>query len=155
MTAPDLTAQIASLVDAGHIEQAAELSVALGRPVAPLLAGLRDNELVGLLPEDIRDREYRLHAVWCAWQVRHLWRPEDRDVLRRALLVAWRYARGRATDAQLDAARDAARAAARAAARDAAWAAARAAAWAAAGDAAKAAQQQRLVARVCQFRGWA
>jgi hypothetical protein len=118
------------------------------------------------LPE--HDNLWRLYAVWCARQVKHLMKNQ-RSI--DALDVAERYARGLATDAEIDAARAAAEAAldaaawaaraasgaaaeaARAAARDAArdaWAAAdaaRAASWAAlwaAGAAARAAQAQKL-----------
>ncbi len=60
------------------------------------------------------DREKRLFAVWCARQVEHLLTDQrSRD----ALDVAERYARGRATREELDAAADAADAAAYAAAR--------------------------------------
>ena len=88
-------------------------------------------------------REWRLFAVWCARQVQHLM-GDERSIA--AVDVAERYANGRATSEELDAARDAARdaawdavrasSAAWAAAR-AAWAAARAAAWDAAWDAAR------------------
>jgi hypothetical protein len=87
------------------------------------------------LPE--HDNLWRLYAVWCARQVKHLMK-DQRSI--DALDVAERYARGLATDAEIDAARAAARAAADAAAdaaraaSDAAWAAAWAA-WAAARDA--------------------
>ena len=96
------------------------------------------------------DREIRLYAVWCARQVRHL--MKDQRSLD-ALDVAERYANGKATHDELNAAWDAAWAAEDSAwsARDAAWtaeaaagaaarAAARAAAWVAAWDAAMAAR---------------
>lgn len=54
------------------------------------------------------DREIRLFAVWCARQAQHLM-SDPRS--RAALDVAERYARGRATDAELAAAYAAARAA--------------------------------------------
>lgn len=120
----------------------------------------------------IWERECRLHAVWCARQVRHLWRPQDRTVLEQTLEVAERFAHGQATVAELTVALAAAWAAARAsdgAAGDAAGAAGAAAgdaagdAWAAstaagaaraadgaagaADGAAGAAQQRRLIAR--------
>jgi len=89
------------------------------------------------------DREWRLFAVWCALQVKHL--MTDKRSLN-ALDVAERFANGQATQDELIAARDAARDAARVAAWDAArvaawaaWDAAGDAAWAAAGDAARAA----------------
>ena len=87
------------------------------------------------LPE--HDNLWRLYAVWCARQVKHLM-TDQRSI--DALDVAERYARGLATDAELAAAWDAAWAA---------WAAARAAAAGdAAGDAAReaagAAQAQKL-----------
>ena len=61
-------------------------------------------------------KEWRLYAVWCARQVRHLM-IDPRSIA--ALDVAERFANGEATQAELDAA----------------WAAAWAATWAAAGDA--------------------
>ena len=71
------------------------------------------------------ERHWRLFAVWCARQVEHLMTDQrSRD----ALDVAERHARGKATDAELVAAKVAARVAARAAG-DAAWPAAWAAAW--------------------------
>ena len=98
-------------------------------------------------------KEWRLFAVWCASQVKHLM-TDGRSL--EALNVAERYANGQATDeelraaraaardaaldaawyAALDAARDAAWLAAWDAALDAAWLAAREDAWAAARDAA-------------------
>ncbi len=80
------------------------------------------------LPE--HDNLWRLYAVWCAEQVKHLM-TEERSL--NALVVARAHANGNATDEELSAASaaawDAARAAARAAAWDAASAAASAAAW--------------------------
>ena len=77
------------------------------------------------------DRESRLFAVWCARQVQHL--MEDQRSID-ALDVAEKFANGKATEEQLDAAGDAAGDTTGYAARAAAWAAARAAAWAATGD---------------------
>ena len=115
------------------------------------------------LPE--HDNLWRLYAVWCARQVKHLMK-DQRSI--DALDVAERYARGLATDAEIDAACNAARAAARAAARvawdapraaaEAAWGAemaasgaaqaasgaAQAASGTASGTAARAAQEQKL-----------
>ena len=71
------------------------------------------------------DREWRLFAVWCVLQVKHL--LKDQRSLD-ALVVAEKYANGQAPAKELDAAEDAAW--------DAAWDAASAAARAAAGDAA-------------------
>ncbi len=77
---------------------------------------------------------WRKYAVWCARQVEHLMTDERS---KRALDVAWRYAEGKATNEELDAAAEAAWAAWAAreawAARAAAWAAraAREAAWSA------------------------
>jgi hypothetical protein len=96
------------------------------------------------MPE--HDKHWRLYAVWCARQVQHVM-PDPRNVA--ALDVAERHAHGKATDAELAAARAAARAAALvtagnaawAAAWDAAWEAAWGAAWAAAEDAAWAAAE--------------
>ena len=137
---------------------AVELCLSLGEDVGALLAGLDQESLLELVPSDLADREARLHAVWCARQVRHLWPAEHREVLLSVLLVAWRHARGRATDGELWAAW--ADAAAHAAAARAA--AARAAAWAAdwasravhACAAAVDQQRQRLIRRVCQLNHW-
>ena len=85
-----------------------------------------DDALWALRAVEGYDRDKRLYAVWCVWQVEHLLtdhRPRD------ALDVAERFARGRATREELSAAAYAAAAyaaaawAAAAAARDAAWAA--------------------------------
>jgi hypothetical protein len=53
----------------------------------------------------LSDKELRLYAVWCARQVQHLM-TDKRSIA--ALDVAERYADGRATDVELDAARAAA-----------------------------------------------
>jgi len=63
-----------------------------------------------------RDKEIRLYAVWCVRQVQHL--LNDPHSLA-ALDVAERFAIGKATEAELVAARDAAWVAARDAAKDA------------------------------------
>ena len=135
---------------------AVELCLSLGEDVGALLAGLSQESLLELVPSDLADRETRIHAVWCARQVRHLWPAEHREALSSVLIVAWRHARGRATDEELLAADDAAAAAG-------AWvayaAAVDAAAWAAAADAWAAAaaidqQQERLIRRVCQLNHW-
>lgn len=101
------------------------------------------------LPE--HESLWRLYAVWCARQVQHLMK-DKRSI--DALDVAERYARGLATDAEIDAACNAARAALDAAA----WAA-RAAAWAAA-EAARAAsgaaaEAARAAARDAARDAWA
>ena len=83
-----------------------------------------DDALWALRAVEGYDREKRLYAVWCARQVKHLL-IDQRSL--NALEVAERFARGRATREELDAALDAAWAAAL----DAAGAAARAAARAA------------------------
>jgi len=88
------------------------------------------------------DKEWRLFAVWCARQVKHLM-TDPRSVA--ALDIAERFANGEATTRELAAARDAAVVAAWDAAWAAAWAAARAAAWVAAGDAVRAAQTKRFL----------
>ena len=100
------------------------------------------------------DREWRLFAVWCARQVPHL--MTDKQSID-ALDVAEKFANGRATQAELAAARDAAWDAARDAAWDAAWYAAWDAAWyavwaaawaaaeAAAGDAARVNQKTKFL----------
>ena len=81
-------------------------------------------------------REWRLFAVWCALQVKHL--MIDRHSLN-ALEVAERHANGQATDAELDAAKASAWTAAWTASRDASWTSVKAsagtAAWTAARDA--------------------
>jgi len=63
------------------------------------------------------NKTWRLYAVWCARQVQHL-TTDQRSIA--AIDVAEKYAHGKATKKQLDAARAAACAAACAAARDAA-----------------------------------
>ena len=150
---------------------AVELCLGLGGDCGELLGGLSQEDLMELMPPAVADREARIHAVWCARQVRHLWPTEHREVLARVLIVAWRYARGRATNDDLRAAWTAAHAARAADAWTAADAAARAAAaraaghaaaaraaaaWAAdaAGDAAIGHQHARLVRRVCQLNHW-
>lgn len=93
----------------------------------------------------LSNTELRLFAVWCARQIQHLM-TDPRSIA--AIDVAERYAEGKATDAELAAARSAAWAAAAAAswavaaaeaaaaswavARSAPWTAARSASWAAA-----------------------
>jgi hypothetical protein len=81
------------------------------------------------------DREWRLFAVWCARRVQHLMK-DPRSIA--AIDVAERYANGKATREELDAAWAAAGGAAGAAA----WAAAGDAALGAAGDAAWAAERE-------------
>ena len=104
-----------------------------------------DDALWALRAVEGHDREKRLFAVWCARQVEHLLTDQrSRD----ALDVAERYARGRATREELDAAAYAADDAAYAAGDDAADAAADAAAYAAAR--ADAADADARVARVAQ-----
>ena len=109
----------------------------------PLLTVLESNGLDDCLwclrsvPE--YNQVWRMYAVWCARQVRHLM-TDARSLA--ALDVAWAHANGLATDEELAAAGDASRAAAWAAwdaPRAAAWAArdAACAAWDAAGDAQK------------------
>ena len=67
-----------------------------------------DDALWALRAVEGHDREKRLYAVWCARQVEHLLTDQrSRD----ALDVAERFARGRATREELDAAWAAARAA--------------------------------------------
>lgn len=147
---------------------AVELCLGLDGDVSALLAGLSQEGLLELMPPDLADREARLHAVWCARQVRHLWPAEYRELLSSVLVVAWRRARGQASAEELLAADDAAAdawAAADADADAAAWAV-DAVAWAAAGDAWAAAdaavdaaaaidhQHTRLIRRVCQLNHW-
>ena len=86
------------------------------------------------------DREIRLYAVWCARQVRHL--MKDQRSLD-ALDVAERYANGKATHDELNAAWDAAWAA-----EDAAWSAR--AAW----DAARSARDAAWSAREAAMAAW-
>jgi len=129
---------------------AVELCLSLGGDIPALLAGLSQEDLLELMPPAVADREARIHAAWCARQVRHLWPAEHREVLSSALIVAWRYARGRATTEELRAAA--------AAAWTAAYAARAAAAAARAARAADAAtidhQHARLIRRVCQLNHW-
>ena len=140
---------------------AVELCLSLGGDLPALLAGLDQRDLLELMPPAVADREARIHAVWCARQVRHLWPAEHREALSSVLFVAWRHARGQASAEELLAADDAAAdawAAADAAVDAAAWAV-DAAAWAAAADAWAAAdaidqQQERLIRRVCQLNHW-
>ena len=158
--------------------QAIELVLAIGGDIAGLLQTQRwsyDPQLILSLVVDgeALDRECRIHAVWCARQTLAGMPTTDRRVALGVLIVALRHARGRATDADLTAARNAAwdagdagtaaRAAAGTAAwnaagnaaRDAAWDAARIAAgnagWDAAWDAAWDTQQTRLVNRTTEL----
>ena len=104
-----------------------------------------DGALWALRAVEGHDREKRLYAVWCVRQVEHLLTDQrSRD----ALEVSERFARGRATREELDAADAAAYAAADAAYAAAAYAA-DAAAYAAAADAAYAAQSAEF-RRVCE-----
>ena len=106
-----------------------------------------DDALWALRAVEGYDREKRLYAVWCARQVKHLL-IDQRSL--NALEVAERFARGRATREELDAAASAAAsAAARAAAGSSASAAAWAAAYAAAQPVARAAQVAEL-RRLCE-----
>ena len=86
-----------------------------------------------------QDKAIRLYAVWCARQVQHLM-TDQRSI--NTLDVSEKYAKGEATEAELNTARAAASAAS-AASDAAAWAAA-----SAASDAARAAQKQELT-RIC------
>jgi hypothetical protein len=99
------------------------------------------------------DREIRLYAVWCARRVQHLM-VDARSV--DVLDVAERFARGEASDEELEEARATARATARAAVgaavRAAAWAAARAAVGAEAWVAAGAARNTERVAQAEELR---
>ncbi len=120
---------------------AVELCLGLGGDVGALLDGLSQAELLQLVPSDLADREARLHAIWCARQVRHLWPAEHREALSSVLLVAWRHARGQASEEELLDADDAA---------EGAWAAAVGGGHAAATDQ----QRERLIRRVCQLNHW-
>ena len=95
--------------------------------------------------DGLTDAQLRLFAVRCARRVQHLM-PDPRSIA--ALDVAERYANGKATNAELAAARAAAKGAAWGAARDAA----RAAAWTAAGAAWVAAE---AAADAAEAAGWA
>jgi hypothetical protein len=98
-----------------------------------------------LPPEHPQRRRLTLVAVECAELVAHLWRAEDREVLRRTLDVARRWGEGDAS-VTLDDVR---------AARDAAWAAADAAwaAWAAAAAADAARDAARAAAAAADAAG--
>ena len=89
-----------------------------------------------------RDREIRLFSVWCARQVQHLM-TDQRSL--DALDVTERFANGKASEVELDAAWAAARDAAWAAAMDAAWDAARVSARVAAWEVAMDAQKQMFI----------
>lgn len=83
------------------------------------------------------DKQARLFAVWCAREALKLDKtPDPRSV--NACDIAERFAHGKATPEELEAAREAAWAAAR----EAAWAASREAAWAASWAAARAASRE-------------
>ena len=91
------------------------------------------------------DKILRLFACWCVRNTplqdgRKVWDLLTDERSRTAVEVAEQYARGEATDEELEAAWDAAWDAARDAAWDAAWGAARDAAW----DAARGAQKEQL-----------
>ena len=90
-----------------------------------------DDALWCLRAVEGHDREIRLYAVWCGRQVQHLM-ADPRSIA--ALDVAERFANGKATEAE----RDAAWSAAGTAAWGAAWAASAAATWAASAVAAAA-----------------
>lgn len=184
MSAIDYAARCADLLAAGvevdsdgdvtglnsHAFEAVELARALGLDLTALLDTQRwyyypQHLLTLACPDEASvERECRLHAVWCARQVRHSWDDAGKATYRDALIVAWRHARGRATDEELAASRDAAWAVAEAAAEvartvacaaaEVACAVARAAAWAiaeaaraAARDAARAARAAARAAR--------
>ena len=99
-----------------------------------------DDALWCLRAVEGHDREIRLYAVWCGRQVQHLM-ADPRSIA--ALDVAERFANGKATEAERDAAWSAAGTAAWgaawAASAAATWAASAVSAWAAAGTAAAAA----------------
>jgi len=101
-----------------------------------------DDALWCLRAVDGHQREMRLYAVECARSVQHL--MTDKRSLD-ALDVAERFASGKATQQELNAAWDAARDAARDAAWAAAWATAGDAAWDAAREAARDAQANLFV----------
>ena len=116
-----------------------------------------DDALWACRAEPRYNREWRLYAVWCAEQVSHLLTDPRSHA---ASQVARRFANGKATREELDAARDAAWAAAGAArATVAAAGAARAtvaAAWAAARDASRAAARAAVwAARAAGDAAWA
>ena len=148
--------------------QAIELVLAISGDIAGLLQTQRwsydPQQILSLVVDgEALDRECRIHAVWCARRALAGMPTMQRRVALGVLIVALRHARGRATDADLTAARDgawaaagtAARAAAgtaaRIAARYAAWDAARDAAWNAARIAAGDTQQTRLVNRTTEL----
>ena len=93
-----------STIDVARARQALELARGAGLDLAALLDAHRwfyyPRLLLSVAVEGAdHSRETRLHAVWCARQVRHLWPEAARPVLRAALLTAWRYACGRAAEA--------------------------------------------------------
>jgi len=88
-----------------------------------------DDALWCLRAVDGYDKEMRLYAVWCAWQVQHSMQDYKSIV---TIHISERDAHGQAIDVELTAATYAAYDAAWRAARDAAWNAS----WCAAGDAA-------------------
>ena len=95
-----------------------------------------DDALWALRASNASDRDMRLFAVWCARQVQHLM-TDQRSL--DALDVAERFANGKATQEELDAARVAAWTVAESATWDATWDATRAATRAAARDVAESA----------------
>ena len=120
--------------------QAIELVLAIGGDIAGLLQTQRwsydPQQILSLVVDgEALDRECRIHAVWCARRALAGMPTMQRRVALGVLIVALRHARGRATDADLTAARDAA------------WNAARIAARYAAGDT----QQTRLVNRTTEL----
>ena len=90
--------------------QAVEIATGLmlGRDIAEMLLNspLTDAELLALVHPEHRENEARMHAVWCVRKIRTLLPEHHRSTLEGCLLTAWRHARGRASEGELDRARD-------------------------------------------------
>ncbi len=90
--------------------QAVEIAMGLmlGRDIAEMLLNspLTDAEMLALVPPEHRENEARMHAVWCVRKIRILLPEQHRGTLDRCLLTAWRHARGRASEDELDRACD-------------------------------------------------
>ena len=95
-----------SAVDCAIVGQAIELCLALNGALTALLQTQRwacDPRILlsCAVQGDALDRETRIHAVWCAHRVVRNLPQSQRAVCRNTLIVAWRHARGRATNEEL------------------------------------------------------